>query len=121
MRLLQVPLSLGHIRQIHEAAGVPWMVGEDVSILLPGSTVLMLFVIDHGEVETRLQMVGMDGEFFFIVLKSCRQIAAVLQRDPKIVGGHRDTHTGPEPQEHGPAQYGKPEAVRHCSLSYRPR
>jgi hypothetical protein len=97
LRLLQVSLSLGNVRQVYETAGVIGIRVEEAIILLLGSTVLVLIMIDHGEVETRPQMLGMAGEFFLIVLASRRQIALILQGDAKIVGGHRHTHTGLKP------------------------
>ena len=68
---------------------------EETIILLLGSTVLVLIVIDHGEIEARPQMLGMDGKFFFIMLASRRQITLVLQGDAKVVGGYLHAHTGP--------------------------
>src|SRR5262249_36407455 len=97
LRLLQVPLSLRNVRQVHETAGVIGVIVEEAIVLLLGSTVLVLIVINHGEIEARPQMLGMERELFFIVLGSCRQIALVLQGDAKVVGSHLYAHTGLQP------------------------
>jgi hypothetical protein len=70
---------------------------EEAIILLFGRTVLVLIVIEHGEVEARPQMLRMDGEFFFIVLDSRRPIALILQGDTEVVGGYLYAHAGLQP------------------------
>jgi hypothetical protein len=96
LRLLQVPLSFRNVRQVHETTGMIGVIVEETIVLLLGSTILVLIVIDHGEVEARSQMLGIDGEFFFIMLASRRQITLILQGDTKVIGGHLYAHTGPK-------------------------
>ncbi len=70
-----------------------------------GSVVVLLIVLDDGEIKTGTQVLGMLQEHLFIVFERRADLASILGLDPEII--ERNTSladTSTESDEHGAGQ-----------------